>query len=834
MYKLQMGCLIILIFISLMFFLGNKTKSKAHTLFSFILCTANLQIMVDMASVYTVNHLDSVNPFLNWIVHQVYMGLLILMFCLIFIYCAALVEEETGLKLKVSRLAVIVLILSYAGTTILPIEYIETSITNYAYGPAVYVTYASIVTYTFLTTFTLLRYWKQLEHKQKLAIGIAVIAEAGVFLYQAAIPTSLVSCLGVTVVNLGIFLPLENPDAILIEKLDEEKKRADAANNAKTAFIANMSHEIRTPINSVLGMNEMILRESTEENIRQYAGDVQYSAQALLGIINDILDIAKIESGKMEIIPVAYELRDFLYNVVNMMSIKARSKELEMEVFVDGELPNLLEGDDIRIRQVLVNLINNAIKYTHTGKVSFYVMKKAWDEKTAQIEFIVKDTGIGIKEEDIQKLFVAFERIEEKRNRNIEGTGLGINICVRLLDMMHSSLKVESEYGKGSVFSFVLEQKVRGDEPVGEFDMQKKRDMELEKYHAGFIAPDAKILVVDDNAMNRKVFKSLLNQTKVMVDEAESGLVCLEMVKIKQYDLIFMDHMMPGMDGVETFHALMEMPDSLCKNTPVIILTANAVIGARENYLREGFDAFLSKPIEPARLEQMIYDMLPDNLLIQADTKRDVIKAQNEETKTELPQIDGVDMAYGKLHFMEDEDLLEAFEMFYKVIKSEAEKLEEYFGEIEKEEGLNAYRIQVHSMKNSAATIGIVSLAGMAKVLEDAAKNQEEEVILAMTPIFLERWNGYKEKMQEFFTKEDAGKMEFDKDNVEKLLQDMLFACSDFDVTKMDEIMKQLEEYDYPQDFCEILERLSAAVMQLETENIEKTVEELKEMLVSE
>ena len=826
MYKLQIGCLIILAFILTMFGLMKKKNSKMHTLFGTILTVGLVQIIFDIITVYTVNHLETVAPLLNRVVHQFYMGLLILYICLVYVYCVALVEEKKQMRLGVSKIAIVALILSFLGILFLSFEYIENPITNYSYGPVAYVAYGSVAVYIFLALWIVLKYWKILEYKQKTAILVALITEILVLIYQTTVPTSLISCLAVTIVGLGLFLSVESPDSLLIEKLDEEKKRADAANNAKTAFVANMSHEIRTPINAVLGMNEMIMRESKEDNIKQYSHDIHSAAQALLGIINDILDIAKIETGKMEIIPVSYELKDFLYNVVNMMSLKASTKDLEFEVCVDESLPNLLEGDDIRIRQILVNLINNAIKYTHNGKVSLFVTKKSWKNGTTKIEFVVKDTGIGIKEEDIKKLFVAFERIEEKRNRNIEGTGLGINICVQLLEMMNSSLQVESEYGKGSTFSFVLEQKVKGNEIVGEFDMLKKRALELAAYQVVFTAPKACVLVVDDNAMNRKVFCNLLKQTKIQVDEAEDGANCLQLVAKKHYDLIFMDHMMPGMDGVETLHAMEEMPENMCKETPVIILTANAVVGAKENYLKEGFVEFLSKPIEPEKLERLIFDMLPKNL-VQEEAS---IENKDERAATiEFPIIDGVDFAYGRIHFPTDEDLLESMNMFYRVLKSEADKLVDFYEKIESEEGLNSYRIQVHSMKNSASTVGIVSLSGLAKVLEDAARNNEKTVIYAMTPIFLEEWGKYKEKLAILFTKEAL--QVCDKDILIALLENMRQAAEEMDITAMDEIMAELEQYDYETDIAEKMEQLAALVTQFDIEQTMELVEQMESVL---
>lgn len=830
MYKLQIGGLIILIFIMIIFMLQNKKKGRMHTLFGVILTVSALQLVFDIASVYTVNHLETVNPILNRVIHQFYMGFLVTMFCFIYVYCVRLAEEKTNKKIKNAQWAMIALIVSYIGLLLLPLEYIENPITNYSYGPMAYMAYGSAAVYTAMTLCIMVKYWKNFEYKQKTAIAIAVITETVVFIYQALIPTSLISSLGVTIVNLGIFLSVESPDSILIEKLDEEKKRADAANNAKTAFVANMSHEIRTPINSVLGMNEMILRESKEESIRGYAGDIQYSAQALLAIINDILDIAKIETGKMEIIPVSYDLRDFLYNVVNMMSLKARTKDLELEVFVDESLPNFLEGDDIRIRQILVNLLNNAVKYTHRGKVTLQVKKDGEEKDKVRIKYVIKDTGIGIKEEDIQKLFVAFERIEEKRNRNIEGTGLGINICVHLLEMMKSSLKVESEYGKGSTFSFVLEQKVIDETPVGEFDAEKRREMELSKYKAFFTAPKARVLVVDDNSMNRKVFRNLLKQTQVQVDEADNGENCLKMLVKAHYDIIFMDHMMPGMDGVETFHAMKELKGNLCIETPVVILTANAVIGAKENYLKEGFNAFLSKPVEPDKLEKIIFEMLPKEL-IQENCAQDG-NIQNDIRETiEFPIIDGVDFAYGRLHFPTDEDLLEAVELLYRMLKTEADALEKYYADLETEGGLNSYRIQVHSMKNSAALIGIVPLSGMAKVLEDSARNGDKNTIYTLTPIFLNLWRSYKEKLFVLFEKKEEARNVYQKDKVIELVECMQRAAGEFDISEMDHLMEMLNSYKYEGILAEKMEQLSAMVGQFDIEQTIAVSDEVKKLL---
>lgn len=398
------------------------------------------------------------------------------------------------------------------------------------------------------------------------------------------------------------------------EQLLKAQAEAEAANEAKSGFLANMSHEIRTPINTVIGMNEMILRESEEENTLDYAANIDTAAHALLGIVNDILDLTKIESGKMEIFPVEYDLSSMLHDEVKLFAERVEKKGLDFMVKVDSKLPSKLYGDDIRIREIITNLLSNAVKYTHMGKVLLAVNGKAEGDKL-QLCVRVQDTGIGIKEEDIDKLFMPFERIEEARNRHIEGTGLGMNIVNRLLMLMGSSLQVRSEYGKGSTFSFTVEQGIADATPIGDLEAQFKRLDTRKAYHASFHAPNAKVLVVDDNAVNRKVFCGLLKETKIQVDEAVGGMECLEKTRKKRYDLLFLDHMMPGIDGIETFRRMKEDPENLCRDIPVVVLTANAISGAREGYLEAGFTDFLSKPIDAEKLEKMIARLLPEKLV---------------------------------------------------------------------------------------------------------------------------------------------------------------------------------------------------------------------------
>ena len=399
--------------------------------------------------------------------------------------------------------------------------------------------------------------------------------------------------------------------------LEEQKRIADEANRAKSFFLANMSHEIRTPINAVLGMDEMIIRESAEKNIKSYAKDIKIAGRTLLSLINDRLDFSKIEEGRMEIIPTQYDLSSVINDLVNMIRARAEKKGLRIDVSVDKDVPHILYGDEIRIKQVALNLLTNAVKYTNEGKVSISVGFSKEDEENILLSFRIEDTGIGMKEEDMDRLFSPFARIEEKRNRYIEGTGLGMSIVRQLLDLMGSRLEVRSVYGEGSQFSFAIRQKVIKWEPMGDiFDRIAKEANEPEEYRELFHAPDADILVVDDTEVNLTVICNLLKQTMVKIDTAASGAEALSMAKEKHYDIIFIDHMMPEMDGVETLHRIRKETDS--EGTVCIALTANAVSGAREKYIAAGFSDYISKPIVGRRLEEMIKKYLPEEKVLKA------------------------------------------------------------------------------------------------------------------------------------------------------------------------------------------------------------------------
>lgn len=389
------------------------------------------------------------------------------------------------------------------------------------------------------------------------------------------------------------------------EILKLEKSAAESANEAKSAFLAQMSHEIRTPINAILGMNEMVLRESSEESIREYAENIKSSGRTLLSIINSILDFSKIEDGKMEIEEVRYETASMICDLENSIAERAKAKGLSLVIKADENLPRTLLGDDIRIKQVVTNLLTNAVKYTEKGSVTLTV-KKLGEEDGRILMFVeVADTGIGIREEDISVLTESFKRVDMNHNRTIEGTGLGLAIVTGLLSKMDSRLEIDSKYQEGSRFSFKLSQKVVDTEPMGDYHNKTHVVTEEKKSEEKLSLPNARTLVVDDNKMNLKVAGKLLSLFGIKADMVSSGKEALEVLSEKQYDILFLDHMMPEMDGIEVLHEI-KARSLVSEETAIIALTANAISGVREMYLSEGFDDYLSKPIEPAELESIL------------------------------------------------------------------------------------------------------------------------------------------------------------------------------------------------------------------------------------
>ncbi|MBR1723292.1 MAG: response regulator [Treponema sp.] len=647
----------------------------------------------------------------------------------------------------------------------------------------------------------------------------------------------------------GKAIPLADRLVTFLEATTDELKKmtetANSANEAKSAFLSSMSHEIRSPINAVLGLDEMILRESNENAIKGYARDIQSSGKSLLSIINDILDFSKIEAGKMDIIPDGYDLRSTITDLANMVETRAKHKNLDFIITVDESMPHHLYGDETRIKQCALNILTNAVKYTRKGSVRLNVSFKKIDEEKIGLKIQVVDTGIGFREEDLEQLYKPFERIEENRNRSIEGTGLGMSIVHGLLTQMGTKLEVKSVYGKGSDFSFIVEQKVTDWEKIGTKEESKAALLkEATTYSESFQAPDAKILVVDDTVVNLTVAKGLLKKTRIQIDTAESGAEALNLVRENKYDILFVDHLMPKMDGIEFLAANFMDADSKNKNTPAVALTANAVSGAKDFYLSSGFDNYLSKPIDPKKLEEMVAKYLPREKVILHGDKRFVEVKVNEWDGVERREnVCEVSDLFGEFFGIEIDQALKncggkdvfktAVKNFYESIDEKSELIEKY----EKDADWKNYTVFVHALKSSARLLGANELSELAKELEAygdfVQKNPDESekkaLIREKTPRLLADYRAYKRKLGIFAGKsapesesEDfvAAKNSISKERLNDAFAALKELVSAFDFDSADAIISELEKYELPADSKELFEKVRRAVQKVDAKEV--------------
>jgi signal transduction histidine kinase/CheY-like chemotaxis protein len=603
-----------------------------------------------------------------------------------------------------------------------------------------------------------------------------------------------------------------------IKMIQAQKSLADAlrtqqsANEAKNNFLSSMSHEIRTPINAMLGFNEMILRESKDPEIIKYASNVNSSGKLLLGLVNDILDFSRIEAGKTEIIPVEYDLSSMINDLINTAHMRMKGKNLELKTNISTDIPCMLMGDEIRIKQCAMNVITNAIKYTNEGSVTITIDHKETDDKDIiLLRFNIKDTGIGIRKEDMDKLFAPFERIEEDRNRTVEGTGLGMNIVKQLLALMGSRLLVSSEYGKGSEFSFSIKQKVISRNPIGDFASTYEESLlGQETYHESFRAPEANVLVVDDTVANLAVIQGLLKATQVKVDTAESGLEALEKVCANKYNIIFLDHRMPKMDGVETLHAMKEMDENLNKDVPVYALTANVISGAREMYLKEGFAGYLPKPIDSAKLEDAILKVLPDDIVLRPGDdgfdsviETDGIGAEDLEAIGIMSNLTGIDPDEGAKNCGGPAALKNVATNFALSIESNAQSIEDAW----KAGDYENYTTYVHGLKSSARVIGASELSNLAAFLEQCGLNSDVDEIERRTPELLENYRQYMEYLAPLIeeasgdSEEDMNKPLIEPEELKGALTSLREFVEGSYFDSADDVVSMMDDYRMPDDF---------------------------------
>lgn len=715
-----------------------------------------------------------------------------------------------------------------------------------------------------------------------------------------------------------------------LQRVEMEKEKAEAANEAKSAFLSNMSHEIRTPMNAIVGMTDILLREEHSKQTREYLNNIKNSGAALLTIINDILDFSKIESGKMEIIEERYEPMS-MFNDLSMIFLnRIGEKRVELLYDIDKSMPRKLWGDGQRIRQIIINFMNNAIKFTESGYVRLSVKVNTLDAEHVELAFSIEDTGQGIKEEDIEKLFGSFSQVDTKKNHQKEGTGLGLAISKQLVELMNGNIGVKSTYGKGSTFYFNIPQKivdvrqaarlkeevekqgavvvkieneaVKGQllqlagnyqvECIDYTEMQGRNvaflitddinsvsaqeRKQLDEMKAGlcllqnpmteqcseknvtvinkplynlnfcqllnheqiiftsvaeeemhFVAPKANILVVDDNEMNLKVAKGLLEPFKMQIDTAQNGKEALRKVQEKQYDLVFMDHMMPVMDGIEATREIRKLSDEIYQKLPIIALSANATAEAKEMFMREKMNDFVAKPIKLKEIGKCILKWLPKELVEESTGSVDDVPNENKEA---LPVIEGLNVPEGIKNCGSEKLFMELLGDFYKLIEPKSTKIEKCLAD-----GLiRDYTIEVHALKNTARMIGALELSELFYQMEQLGNAGEQKVLEERTPEVLELYRSYKKVLEPYGRVSQDGQQQVSAEAIRQTLMKLHDAMDSFDLDEADRTMKELENYVFPADMQPMLEQLSAYVADVAMEDVMKMTESMCEQLETE
>lgn len=609
-------------------------------------------------------------------------------------------------------------------------------------------------------------------------------------------------------------------------ELEAARSAVEKAENARDIFLANMSHELRTPINTILGLNELILRESQEEAVKEYARDIRQAGNILLALVSDILDFSKLEADKMELTEGIYDVSSLLNDLINSISVQQRRKKLDLVLDIAQDVPYKLFGDEIHIRQIIGNLLSNAVRYTDKGKITLHLSWKEVSKDSIEIYVLVKDTGIGIKEEDIPKLFKAFQRMDSTIRSKDDRTGLGLAITQRLIEMMGGKLEVESVYGKGSAFSFKIIQKVVDREPLGDFEKQYRESLRsIEDYHEKFIAPMGRILIVDDNAMNLAVAQGLLKGTRLQIDVAASGEECLELIKRKTYHLICMDHMMPVMDGVQTLHTIRALEGNPSRDIPVIALTANAVAGAREFYLKEGFQDYLTKPIDADKFENMLIEYLPDNVVYLTNNREvsDEFEPQDAEEfdiRESQLYLMGFNLRNGLRYMGGDKSLYgKVLHDFHSILQEKETALEDFL----QKGDMPGYTIIVHSLKGNARSVGADDLADEAFELEKMAKAGQLEDVTVRSPILFSMMKNMRNSLRVYLETEaaeeekvQAGETVTEEKITEeewvRALQELAARLDDFDGESAASKLRELKRYERPESDKKMLRLCEKAI----------------------
>ena len=611
------------------------------------------------------------------------------------------------------------------------------------------------------------------------------------------------------------------------KRMKELVTQAEAANRAKSTFVSNMSHEIRTPMNSIVGITEIMLRTKHSPKDQEYLLNIRSSGQALLAIVNDVLDFSKIESGKITLLEESYDVLSLFHDLRMTMQNRIGSRPLKLIFDIDQDIPCMLKGDMGRIRQVVINLVNNAIKYTEKGHVKFTVRILEKTKDHIQLYFEVEDTGIGIRREDQKIMFDSFRRVDMDRNQRIEGTGLGLTISKNFVTMMGGSIGVDSEYGKGSRFFFQIPQEIVDPQPISVINYESRQQNVLDAESVClFTAPYAHILLVDDNALNLTVAKDLFAPLQMQIDTAENGRQALEMVQKKHYDLVLMDHMMPVMNGIDATKAIRKLPDPYYQDLPVIALTANAMTDARKEFDEAGMNGFIAKPIIFRNACSEIRKWLPEELVhdVSPEEAKKLLAGVSGEEMPSVQPCQAPDADSSIFHYEEglqycgsEATLLKSIQIFYRTIDRNAMRIEQFL-----QEGLlEDYTIEVHALKNSAQLIGVPALSAASMELEAYGSSGNEQALIDKTPAMLAMYRSLKPILLPYI-KEDKNQNEVTPDTWIAVLGQLHDSMEQFDTDRADETMEQLEEFVVPECLKDSMEQLRILVDDIAMEDVMK------------
>lgn len=605
------------------------------------------------------------------------------------------------------------------------------------------------------------------------------------------------------------------------------KEEAEAANNSKSSFLANMSHEIRTPMNAICGMADLLTEGNFSKEEMEYIRAIKRSGESLVKIINDILDFSKIESGKMGLEEDRYLFNPMLHDIINMIEIRLENKDIKLELDIDKNIPTELIGDEGKIRRIFINLMNNAVKFTEKGMVKLCLKWSRYDAQSGVLSAKISDTGVGIRESDIDKLFEAFSQVDVKRNRQVEGSGLGLAICKEMIKQMGGSIFVESIYGEGSTFSFDLPQKIAKEEPSDYMNQPAGLGTEIKKYETDFEAPDAKIAIVDDNRVNLKVADGLMKKFGFASEMFGNGYDVVEKLKRgAEYDIIFIDHMMPGMDGVETTKEIRNLGTEYAKTVPLIALTANAIKGVEKEFLEAGMDDYLFKPIKIDLLVDILKKWLPPDKIMFRKSKREKC---SYDIPAEFLHLRGIDVK-SAAELMDGD--FDAYRVILKDFGREIEKKTKLISRLECEEDFKNYTIEIHSLKSTARLVGAIELSEQAAYLEKCGKAGEAEKIHELTSRFLKLYNEYRECLEPFLQdgKRVNGTLRLEKNLMEAKFEVLRGLLEEFNMSEAEALLQELNIYQYSPRGYELLDEIEEAVNEVDYDiGILKIEEMLKE-----